>query len=397
MAIGVPACSKCGSPATCGVGDALFCNACWAELSGREPGCDDDYNQTPDGKYTEKTWERPGEPKPVEPFPVKCYTGLPDPPDWLFPGLLEAGTCAILAAEPKVGKTWLTFDLGISLATGQTVLDAWTPRVRGTSLYYSPEGGHRSRHGRIAGLCWGRGLDPAAVLPSLLFIDARLDLGADGHAERLAATVDATKARLVVIDPLVSAHLGIDENSAGDVMRVLNPLRDMIVARPWCSLIVAHHSNKSAKTQALSLGIRGSSAIGGWWDSLIILRRKDDDSDGPRRIDIAHRDAAAPEPVGFELAHSTAETFGHPKLHWFRLDRCEAPELKGRKKRSKDPTLLEEILSFVREHDGELTRRAGARALKWDAKKFYRFWDELELAGKVRLGEGKRMELGDDA
>ncbi len=328
----------------------------------------------------------------VEPFPLKTYSGMPAAPTWLFDGLLEAGTCAVLGAEPKAGKTWLTFDMGIALATGQTFLGEWKATELGPTLYYSPEGGHRSRHARMMGLCWGRALDPETVLPSLPFVDARIDLGADDHAERLARTIDATKARLVVIDPLVSAHLGIDENAAGDVMKVLNPLRDMITERPWCSLVVVHHTNKGAKAQSRNLGLRGSSAIDGWWDTLITLRRADDDSAGPRRIDIAHRDAAAPEPIGFELVHRPAEE--NPELSWFRLHRCEVPDIGGGTSgagRKLNSGLLADIEDLVRRQPGELTRSAGASMLGESRPTFNRHFERLVKDGKLSLSADKKM------
>ncbi len=257
-------------------------------------------------------------------FPVRTYSGKPAAPRWLVRGLIEQGTCVVIAAEPKAGKTWLTFDLGIALAAGQKFL-GWQPAEPGVTLYYSPEGGHRSRLARVAGLCWGRQIDHDKVLPSMPFLDARLDLSQPDHAQRLAMTIDETKARLVVIDPLVSAHVGVDENSAGDVMRILSPLRDIITARPHCSLVLVHHTGKGAGDRSRNLGLRGSSAIDGWWDTLITVRRADDDSGGPRRVDIAHRDAEAPAPMGFELSHSPDNENGG--LQWFRLSLCEAPEI----------------------------------------------------------------------
>lgn len=305
--------------------------------------------------------------RPPLPFETRTYRGEPEAPRWLFRGLLEQGTCAVLAAAPKAGKTWLTFDLGIALVTGQQFL-AWRPVERGPVVYYSPEGGHRSRHARIVGLCWGRDLDPATVLPSLHFVDARLDLAnAEAqHAARLGATIDATGARLVVVDPLVSASMGIDENSAGDMMRVLNPLRDMIQERPDCTLIVAHHVHKGAREQSRNIGLRGSSAIGGWWDTLITLRRADEDeSSSARRIDIDHRDAAAPAPLGFELAHAPRAS---GETEWFRLDACEAPELKDSTSRAGRNTLartderaakVETALDSEWRSGTEISKRAG--------------------------------------
>ena len=173
------------------------------------------------------------------------------------------------------------------------------------------------------------GIDPHGLMDDLPFIDARLDLAREDHVSRLEATVAEHDPRLVVIDPLVSAHMGLDENASGDVMKVLNPLRDLITARPDTSLLLVHHHGKAGGERSRNHGLRGSSAIGGWWDSLITLQRAKDDSAAPRRVDVEHRDAPAPEPAGFQLAMGSAEREGHPELSWFCLDACEPPEVGG--------------------------------------------------------------------
>ena len=59
---------------------------------------------------------------------------------WLIPGLLPEGLM-LLAARPKVGKSWLALDVGIATATGGEVLGR---RVeRGDVLYLALEDGDR--------------------------------------------------------------------------------------------------------------------------------------------------------------------------------------------------------------------------------------------------------------
>ena len=265
----------------------------------------------------------------AKPFPVILLTEPPTPTRWLIGGLLPAGSCALMAAAPKCGKTWLTLAIALALAMERSVLGRWQAKRKGKTLFYSPESNRNALTCRLWGLCWGMGLDPRAVAADLPFIDARLDLAAADHVARLAATVEQHDPCLVVIDPLVSAAAGIDENASGDIMKVLNPLRDLTADRQDLSVLLVHHTSKAAGDRSRALGIRGSSAIDAWRDTLItLLLAKDDDSDPPRRVDVDHRDAPAPAPAGFQLASGPATDEGHPELSWFRLDPCDPPEVK---------------------------------------------------------------------
>jgi len=337
-------------------------------------------------------------PAPVnETFPVRLLTTPPTPTRWLFDGLLPAGGCGILAAAPKALKTWLTFLMGLALVTGGKVLDRWQVKATGKTLFYSPESGWNARTQRMWGLCWGMGINPLDVVNDLPFINARLDLSREQHAGRLEATVAEHNPRLVVIDPLVSAHMGLDENAAGDVMTVLNPLRDIASARPDTSILVVHHHSKAAGDRSRNLGLRGSSALGGWWDTLITLQRAGDDSAAPRRIDVEHRDAPAPEPGGFRLATGPADREGHSELNWFRLNPCDPPKVKkgggGQSGRQLETTGLAEVLELIKQTSGTITRSKGAKKLGWDHGKFNRYFGRLEEQGKVKLGDGKLMEV----
>ena len=326
-------------------------------------------------------------------FPVIYHTEQPDPPNWIVEGMIEAGTACVLGAEPKVGKTWVTIDMAIAMAAGQQFL-GHEIKTRGKTLFYSPEGSGRSLAARIHGLCWGRNLDPREIARSLPFIAARLDLAAEGHAQRLADTIDETGATGVVIDPMVSASMGVDENSATDVMSILNPLRDILTARPRCFLLVAHHTNKGAKSTSRSLGLRGSSALHGWLDTLITLRRKDDDSGSTRRVDIAHRDAEDVPAFGFDLVSGPVED---SQLDWFRLDACEAPALTNGKSVADGPTakrdLEQQILELVAANDKRLSRHGVAKELRASHTRINSACIDLESAGSIHIAKSK-IHLG---
>ncbi len=281
---------------------------------------------------------------PSTPFRTVTFEGLPSPPKWLIENVIEQGTCTVLVSPPKSGKTWLTMGMGIALATAKPVL-GMVPVEQGKTLYYSPEGAKRSPNARITGLCWGHEFDPDLVRSSLVFIDERLDLAQPDHAQRLGATLDEVRARLLIVDPLVSANTGVDENKANEMMAgILNPLRDIIASRPHCALVLVHHTNKGTGSRAQT--IRGSTAIDGWQDTLMtVTREKADDSASPRVVEISHRDAADPGPFWFEIHHGPADV--GEGLEWYRLALTEGRS--PRKKKDHPAEFKEKILEALSE------------------------------------------------
>ena len=77
-------------------------------------------------------------------------------PTWLVEGLLPAGCCAILAAEPRIGKTWLAQDLVVSVASGTPFLGRKTQQRN--VLYVPAEDALPDFARRLHDLRRGRGL-----------------------------------------------------------------------------------------------------------------------------------------------------------------------------------------------------------------------------------------------
>lgn len=316
----------------------------------------------------------------------------PEPTRWLIGGVLPEESCLVLGAEEKTGKTWFALDMAICLATGQRLLDEYEPRVTGKTLVYSPEGGWASRKRRMWGLCWGRGLDPREVLCDLPVIEDRLDLATDESCERLRATIAEHKPALLIIDPFISAHLGMDENSSGDVQAVLNNVRDLLQENSGMSAILAHHLGKQHKDKSSFHGLRGSTALGAWADGLISLRRMDSSPDAVRKVSFEHRDALAPPPGFFQFEVGEGEA---PGLQSFYLQPCEEPKKETTGGTKKDRELLQNILDFVSLTSGTKKRYAGAQKLKISSKKFNSYFDELERRGNVRLDGSGLMRICD--
>lgn len=182
---------------------------------------------------------------------------------WLIPGLLPEGLM-LLAARPKVGKSWLALDVAIATATGGQVLGR---RVsRGAVLYLALEDSDRRMHARLTKLqAAGDGLGSFQYATDW-------PRGAEGAAlihEWIEATPDA---RLVVIDvftKLRAAAEGRDSAYAMDYTDVamLKPPPDKPV-----SILLVHHTRKAESDDPLD-SVSGTLGIGGAADGAWILRR----------------------------------------------------------------------------------------------------------------------------
>lgn len=86
------------------------------------------------------------------------------------------------------------------------------------------------------------------------------------------------KPRLIVLDPLRNFH-GLDEKDAGDMIRLIAPLRKWAIENE-ASVLLVHHTKKPGEMGSTAnydpLDLRGSSALFGHADGVIMLTPKKD-------------------------------------------------------------------------------------------------------------------------
>lgn len=228
----------------------------------------------------------------LEPLPVTRLAKLTFPEkthDWLIEGLWGGEAVGCIGGIPKAGKTWLSLEMALAVASGRPCLDRYAVRNPGPVLLYCAEDGPRAVQQRVAGLAKARGVDFAKLAIGWI--------GASGMAlddprdqRRLMMTVARTKARLLILDPLVRLHRG-DENSASDIAAVLGFLRELQRAH-HTAVVLVHHVRKSGASQP-GQALRGSGDLHAWGDSNIYLVRRD----GRPTLMAEHRAHRSPDPV----------------------------------------------------------------------------------------------------
>ncbi|WP_240135093.1 AAA family ATPase [Streptomyces sp. MUM 178J] len=203
---------------------------------------------------------------------------IPDPVP-LIDGVLFRDSLAWLYGKPGSGKSFLALDWAGCVAAGMP----WQLRetARGRVLYLVAEGvsGIRKRV-RAWESAFRQTMDDVTFLPvAVQFIN-----GVDRAA--LLALVAEVRPLLVIVDTQARVTVGMDENSNGEMGRVV-AVADAIRQAAGACVLMVHHSGKNG------LDMRGASAIEGAATSVIKVSK-----DGGRWVDVTCEKQKDVEPFG---------------------------------------------------------------------------------------------------
>lgn len=222
-------------------------------------------------------WQPPGAAEAQEQAEVQA-TGLislaPVPADlparpWLVENLLMDGQVTMVSGRGGDGKSLLALQLAVMVAA-RAEFGWWQPRERRNVLVLNAEDNIDEQRRRLLGACDVMDVDPR-LLEGRLFTMDRESLvlvhrdPADDQVktsklyDRLAELIEEHSIGLVVIDPLVEAHINLDENSNADMKELVLMLRRLARQRA-IPLLIVHHSRKGA-TSGDQDGARGGSAL----------------------------------------------------------------------------------------------------------------------------------------
>lgn len=222
-----------------------------------------------------------------EPISAVDLLALDIPPlIYVIEDILPEGT-AILAAEPKIGKSWLAYQMCVEIALDGYLLEK---KVKGgSSLYYALEDGRRRGQDRLRRTLAGRSMPDKM---DIKWMAPKIGRGMEEDIERwLDAHQDAS---LVVIDTLQKARppsTGKRDSYQVDVEdlgRVQNVFRD----RSGIALVIVHHTRKMKSDDFLA-EVSGTYGVTGSVDTTLVLKRKRLEQIG--KLDVTSRDAAEGE------------------------------------------------------------------------------------------------------
>jgi len=234
----------------------------------------------------------------MKPLPVLSASQLPcRPPEriWLIEHLWANDSVGLLGGPPKSLKTYLALEMAISVATATPCLGRFAVPRRGRVLLFAAEDASHVLRARIESLARAHGtpldkLDIGIIDTPQLKLDQR-NCQADLHA-----TIKKHRPALLILDPFVRLHAGLDENSSRDVATLLGFLRSLQRHHHVC-IVVVHHTRKSP-AQSQGYELRGSGDFFAWGDCFLYMSRRRD----VLKLSVQHRAAASIDPIHVQLS-----------------------------------------------------------------------------------------------
>lgn len=208
------------------------------------------------------------------------------PIQYVIPGIIPEGL-TILAAPPKVGKSWLVLDLAYQLATSGTALGAVPVDRARPVLYLALEDTPRRLQARL------RHLDVAEA-PDTLYFQTEVPPGEVLEQAITFMNDHHDQAPVVIVDTLgkVAPPANAGESDYMRDYRVGGGLKNVADSVSGGSVIVVHHTRKAAGDDFLD-SVSGTQGLAGSADSILVLRRERNTDRGS--LSVTSRDAVEGE------------------------------------------------------------------------------------------------------
>jgi len=228
------------------------------------------------------------------PLPVARAHTIKDKPEekhWLVEGLWGDQAVGIIGGEPKCCKSFMALTLAVAISSGKPCLEQFPVSARGSVLLLPAEDSLSIVKDRLLGICASQGLS-LSELPIYLITTPTLRLDVQTDRARLKETIEKIRPSLLILDPFVRLH-AIDENTSGEVAKILAALRH--IQRSYsCAVALVHHAKKGASKHRAGQALRGSSEFHAWGDSNLYLRRNGSEK---LSLTVEHRAELSPDPI----------------------------------------------------------------------------------------------------
>lgn len=238
-------------------------------------------------------------------------------------GLLRKGETANVVAASKVGKSWLVYDLALSIATGSPWLDRFDTE-QGRVLLIDNELHSTTLANRMPRVAKAKGIDIKRVGSQIDVLALR---GKGITLDQLAyhlAHIEPDRYRAIIADAWYRfIPKGLNENSNADIMGLYN-LLDRYAEHSGAAWIVVHHASKGQQGDKAVTDVgAGAGSQSRAADAHIILRPHEEDDHVV--LEAAVRSFAPVAPLGLRWKFPT----------WKPCE-IDTDALKGRKSKSEE-------------------------------------------------------------
>ncbi len=188
------------------------------------------------------------------------------PVKWAVPDIIPAGL-TILAAKPKIGKSWLMLDVAIACAEGGFTMGN-RKCMGGDVLYAALEDGQRRLKTRLEKVM--RHGDWPQTLSFWTDMKRLEDGGADQVRQWIA---EAPEPRLIIVDTFakVRSPKGRDESTYEGDYRQAGLLK-RIADETGVAIVIVHHVRKMEADDPMD-AVSGTTGLTGAVDTILVLRR----------------------------------------------------------------------------------------------------------------------------
>jgi len=211
-------------------------------------------------------------------------------------GLVRAGETANIIAPSKIGKSWLSYNIGLSIVTGQRLFNVFDT-APGRVLLIDNELHRPTISHRIPRVAEAMGVDPAADGLDVLPLRG---LGVSLHdLHRYVDRIEQGEYQAIILDAWYRfIPAGVSENDNASIMSLYNRL-DAYADQTGAAWLVVHHTSKGGQADKSVTDVgSGAGAQSRAADTHIVLRQHEDD--GCVVLDAAVRSFPPVEPIGLQ-------------------------------------------------------------------------------------------------
>lgn len=200
------------------------------------------------------------------------------PLEWVVPGVVPEGA-SILVGGPKVGKSWLAYDIALAVASGGCALGSVQVEKRPVLLLALEDGDRRLKDR-------GRTILGDKPFPDDLHYVTKV------KPNMAVATIEAwlryqqsdAREPLILVDTFGKAEppTGPEVSYTNDYQRA-SLYKDIADARPGMALVLLHHDRKARSEDFVQM-VSGTNGIAGAFDTILMLHRKRNEPTGTLKV-----------------------------------------------------------------------------------------------------------------